>query len=116
MHYNWHMEAHLLEKRPSEIPIVVLDTETTGLYPGLGHRIVEIGAIRLENWQEVGQVSSLIQPGRKMDPKASSVSGITDADLQGQPTFAQVADGLLALLDGALVVAHNAEFDAGFVG
>ena len=114
--YNWVMEQRLLEKRPSETPIVVLDTETTGLYPGLGHRIVEIGAIRLENWREVGQVSTLIQPGRKMDPKASSVNGISDADLQGQPTFSQVADELRALLDGAVVVAHNAEFDAGFVG
>ncbi|MBK7893758.1 MAG: WYL domain-containing protein [Anaerolineaceae bacterium] len=107
---------NLLEKRPSELPIVVLDTETTGLFPGLGHRIVEIAAIRLENWQEVGQLSTLIQPGRKMDPKASSVNGITDADLLGQPGFSQVADDLLALLDGAVVVAHNAEFDAGFVG
>ncbi len=106
----------LLEKRPSDVPLVVLDTETTGLYPGLGHRIVEIGAIRLENWREVGQVSSLIQPGRKMDPKASSVNGISDADLVGQPTFGEAADDLLALLDGAVVVAHNAEFDAGFVG
>lgn len=114
--YNGLMEAHLFEKRPSEIPIVVLDTETTGLYPGLGHRIVEIGAIRLENWQEVGQVSTLIQPGRKMDPKASSVNGISDVDLQGQPTFSDVADDLLTLLEGAVVVAHNAEFDAGFLG
>ena len=110
------MESRLLEKRPSEIPIVVLDTETTGLYPGLGHRIVEIGAIRLENWQEVGQMSSLIQPGRKMDPKASSVNGIDDAALVGQPTFSEVAEDLLTLLNGAVVVAHNAEFDAGFVG
>ncbi|MFZ1400451.1 MAG: exonuclease domain-containing protein [Candidatus Promineifilaceae bacterium] len=110
------MDLNLLEKRPSELPIVVLDTETTGLFPGLGHRIVEIAAIRLENWQEVGQLSTLIQPGRKMDPKASSVNGITDADLLGQPGFSQVADDLLALLDGAVVVAHNAEFDAGFVG
>ena len=79
--YNLGMEQRFLEKRPSETPLVVLDTETTGLYPGLGHRIVEIGAIRLENWQEVGQVSTLIQPGRKMDLKASSVNGISDADL-----------------------------------
>jgi DNA polymerase-3 subunit epsilon len=110
------MEQRFLEKRPSEIPLVVLDTETTGLYPGLGHRIVEIGAIRLENWQEVGQVSTLIQPERKMDPKASSVNGIADADLLGQPTFSEVVDELLALLDGAVVVAHNAAFDAAFLG
>ncbi|WP_420640553.1 exonuclease domain-containing protein [Candidatus Leptofilum sp.] len=110
------MDPQLLQKRPSEIPLVVLDTETTGLYPGLGHRIVEIGAVRLENWQEVGQVSTLLQPGRKMDPKASSVNGIDDDDLVGQPMFSDVADELLALLDGAVVVAHNAEFDAGFLG
>lgn len=105
-----------LEKRPSEVPLVILDTETTGLFPGLGHRVVEIGAVRLENWREVGQISTLLQPGRKMDPKASSVNGITDKDLLGQPTFSEVADDLMALLDGAVLVAHNAEFDAGFLG
>lgn len=110
------MEATWLEKRPSELPLVVLDTETTGLFPGLGHRVVEIGAVRLENWREVGQVSTLLQPGRKMDPKASSVNGISDLDLQGQPTFGEVAAELLALLEGAVLVAHNAEFDAGFLG
>jgi DNA polymerase III epsilon subunit len=110
------MELYGLEKRPSDIPLVILDTETTGLFPGLGHRVVEIGAIRLENWREVGQISTLLQPGRKMDPKASSVNGITDHDLLGQPTFSEVADDLLTLLDGAVLVAHNAEFDAGFLG
>lgn len=107
---------YLLEKRPSDVPIVVLDTETTGLYPGLGHRVVEIGAIRLENWRKVGQVSTLLQPGRKMDPKASSVNGINDLDLVGRPTFGDIAGELLALLEGAVIVAHNAEFDAGFMG
>ncbi|NKQ35492.1 MAG: WYL domain-containing protein [Chloroflexi bacterium] len=106
----------LSEQRPSDIPIVILDTETTGLMPQMGHRVVEIGAIRLENWQEVGQINSLIQPGRKMDAGASRVNGISDADLVGQPAFSDIANDLLALLDGALVVAHNAPFDAGFVG
>lgn len=110
------MDSHWLEKRPSDVPLVILDTETTGLYPGLGHRVVEIGAVRLENWREVGQLTTLLQPGRKMDPKASSVNGITDADLVGQLTFSEVAEDLLALLDGAVLVAHNAEFDAGFLG
>ena len=110
------MEPTWLEKRPSDVPLVILDTETTGLFPGLGHRVVEIGAIRLENWREVGQVSTLLQPGRKMDAKASSVNGINDTDLLGQPTFSEVATELLSLLDGAVLVAHNAEFDAGFLG
>ena len=110
------MDLPWLERRPSDIPLVILDTETTGLFPGLGHRVVEIGAVRLENWREVGQLSTLLQPGRKMDPKASSVNGIADDDLVGQPTFSEVADDLLALVEGAVLVAHNAEFDAGFLG
>lgn len=104
------------EKRPSTIPIVVLDTETTGLYPGLGHRVVEIGAVRLENWQPVAEFSQLIYPERPMDAKASAVSGISDADLLGKPTFAEVEPALSAMMDGALLVAHNASFDAGFLG
>lgn len=104
------------EKRPSDIPIVVLDTETTGLFPGIGHRVVEIGAVRLENWQPVAEMSQLIYPERKMDAKASAVNGIFEEDLVGQPTFAEVAPALSALLEGALLVAHNASFDAGFLG
>jgi DNA polymerase-3 subunit epsilon len=104
------------EKRPSQIPIVVLDTETTGLFPGLGHRVVEIGAVRLENWQPVAEFDQLINPQRKMEAKASSVSGITDADLLGKPSFAEIEPELSALLKGALLVAHNASFDAGFLG
>ncbi len=114
--YNCQMEMEWLEKRPSDVPLVILDTETTGLFPGLGHRIVEIGAIRLENWREVGQISTLLQPERKMDAKASRVNGIRDSNLVGKPTFSEITDELLALLDGAVLVAHNAEFDAGFLG
>ncbi len=105
-----------VEKRPSEIPIVIIDTETTGLFPEMGHRVVEIGAVRLENWREVGQMNTLLNPGRPMDMDASRVNGITDADLAGKPAFADIAADLLPLLDGALLVAHNAEFDAGFLG
>lgn len=114
--YNGVMDMELWEKRPSDVPIVVLDTETTGLYPEMGHRIIEIAAIRLENWVEVGQLNTLVQPGRPIDAQASAVNGITDAELVGQPTFADVQRPLQELLHGALVVAHNAPFDAGFVG
>lgn len=104
------------EKRPSEIPIVVLDTEATGLFPGLGHRLVEVGAVRLENWEVVGSINQLVQPGRAMTPKASAVSSIDDQMLVDKPTFAEIAGELLALLDGALLVAHNATFDANLLG
>lgn len=99
-----------------EVPLVVIDTETTGLYPGLGHRVVEVAAVRFERWQPVGQLTRLVNPGRPIDPGASAVSGITDADLDGQPPFAAVIDDLLALLDDAVLVAHNAAFDAAFLG
>jgi len=105
----------LTDRRLADVPLVVLDTETTGLSPSMGHRVVEIGALRLENWRPVAEISQLVQPGRTLDPGASRVHGIYDEDLAGQPAFAEIADDLLALMDGAVLVAHNATFDAGFV-
>jgi DNA polymerase III epsilon subunit len=104
------------EERPSEIPIVIIDTETTGLIPEMGHRVVEIAAVRWENGREVAQFSTLLNPGRKIEPEASRINGLSDRDLIGQPAFADIAERLLAFVDGALLVAHNAAFDAGFVG
>lgn len=111
--YNGGM---LYDKSLTDVPVVVLDTETTGLKPELGHRVVEIGAVRFENWQITGEINQLVDPYRPIEPKASEISGITDEDVLGQPKFADIADDLLALLDGALIVAHNAQFDAAFVG
>ncbi len=110
------MEDALLEQSLADVPLVVLDTETTGLYPGLGDRVVEVGAVRFEAWRETGRLSQFVNPGRHMSPDASRVSGIRDQDLAGQPAFAALAPRLLELLDGALLVAHNAAFDAGFIG
>lgn len=102
-------------KNLRDVPLVVLDTETTGLHPGLGHRIIEVGAIRYENWKPVGQINQLLQPDWPMHPGASKVVGITDQDLVGQPRFPAIADELLALVDGAIIVAHNAAFDSEFI-
>ncbi len=110
------LSAELTDKRLADVPIVVLDTETTGLDPLMGHRVVEIGALRLEHWRPVAEMGRLVQPDRKLDPGASRVHGIYDEDLAGQPAFVEIAGELLALMDGALLVAHNAAFDAGFVG
>ena len=66
--------------------------------------------------KKVAELDQLLQPGRRMDPDASRVNGIDDIDLLGKPTFGTIAPDLLDLLDGALIVAHNAAFDAGFVG
>ena len=104
------------EKRLEEIPIVVLDTETTGLYVGQGHRVTEIGAVRFEGWKRVAEMSQLINPQRPISPKSIEVSGINQEDVADAPLFADVKPELEALLDGALMVAHKAVFDANFLG
>jgi len=105
------LSKHLIE----QVPLAVLDTETTGLEPALGHRIIELAILRLENWQEVGQINQMINPGRPIDPSASRVNKIYDSDVADAPPLAHFADQIAELLDGALVVAHNASFDANFL-
>ena len=112
---------NLLDLPLNEAPVVVLDTETTGLNPNTGDRVVEIGAIRFGPgpsgpWQKQGEFNQLIQPGRRMDPGASRVNRIFDEDLAGKPLFTEVAADFLAFVDGAIIVAHNARFDADFMG
>jgi DNA polymerase-3 subunit epsilon len=99
-----------------KVPLVVLDTETTGLHPGLGDRVVEVAAVRFEGWQPVETLNRLVCPNRPIHPRAAAISGITDADVQDAPPFADIAAELLALIGDAVLVAHNAPFDAGFVG
>lgn len=98
-----------------EVPLAVLDTETTGLEPALGHRIIELAILRLENWQEVGRFNQLINPGRTIPHSASRINHIFDVDVANAPPFVAYADDIAELLQGALVVAHNAAFDAGFI-
>lgn len=106
----------LLDRPLSRAPLVVLDTETTGLSPAMGHRVVEVAAVRLEGWQEIAQFSTLVNPGRSIDPDASRVNGIYDDDLTDAPSFARIATPLHTLLKDAILVAHNARFDAAFLG
>jgi DNA polymerase-3 subunit epsilon len=113
--------GNLLDLPLDVAPVVVLDTETTGLNPHTGDRVVEIGAIRFEPgpsgpWQKQGEFNQLIQPGRRMNPGASRVNKIYDEDLTGKPLFTEVAADLLAFVSNAVIVAHNARFDADFIG
>ncbi len=105
------LSNHLID----QVPLAVLDTETTGLEPALGHRVIEIAILRLENRREVAQINELINPGRPIPPEASRIHRIYDGDVVTAPPFAYFADRIQELLDGALVVAHNAVFDASFV-
>lgn len=111
-----NLPADYAHRRLSSLPVAIVDTETTGLYPGMGHRVVEVAALRLENMHEVVQMSHLVNPGRAMDPEASRVNGITDNDLVDAPPFAAILPELDQLLQGTVIVAHNAVFDAGFLG
>jgi DNA polymerase-3 subunit epsilon len=95
---------------------IVLDTETTGLSPSQGHRIIEIGCIEIVNRRLTGrEFHRRLNPERDIDEGAERVHGISRADLESQPRFAAVADELLDFIrDGELVI-HNAEFDVGFL-
>jgi DNA polymerase-3 subunit epsilon len=95
---------------------VVLDTETTGLEPSQGHRIIEIGALELVDRQLTGrQFHTYINPEREIDQGALEVHGITEEFLHDKPLFAEIADDLVAFADGAELVIHNAPFDIGFI-
>jgi DNA polymerase-3 subunit epsilon len=95
---------------------IVLDTETTGLEPELWHRIIEIGCVELVNRRATGRTfHRYLNPEREIDDAALAVHGISRADLDGQPRFAEIHEELLAFLaDGELVI-HNADFDVAFL-
>jgi DNA polymerase-3 subunit epsilon len=95
---------------------IVLDTETTGLDPFDGHRLVEIGAIELFNHMPTGNTfHQYINPERPMPAEAFAVHGLGDDFLRDQPRFAQVADAFLDFIAGARLVIHNAAFDMRFL-
>ena len=95
---------------------IVLDTETTGLDPFQGHRLVEIGCIELLNRIPTGQTfHRYLNPERSMPEEAFAVHGLTDGFLKDKPLFAEVADELIAFLGEAPLVIHNAGFDVGFL-
>lgn len=95
---------------------VVLDTETTGLDPNDGHRIVEIGCVELLNHVPTGETfQRYLDPERGMPSEAFAVHGLSAAFLSDKPKFADIVDDLLAFLDAAPLVIHNAAFDLGFL-
>lgn len=95
---------------------IVMDTETTGIDPKQGHRIIEIGCVELINRRLTGRhYHQYICPDRRVDPEAVAVHGITDEFLIDKPRFAQVVDDFIDFVDGAELVIHNAPFDVGFL-
>lgn len=95
---------------------VVLDTETTGLDPTSGHRIVEIGCIELMHHVPTGEnYHRYLNPERAMPADAQGVHGLTDAFLADKPVFAEVVDAFLAFIGDSPLVIHNAAFDMSFL-
>jgi DNA polymerase-3 subunit epsilon len=95
---------------------IVLDTETTGLEPSQGHRIIEIGCVELFDRRPTGNnFHQYLQPDRRIDPGAIEVHGITDEFLADKPRFHDIVGDLVAYLRGAELVIHNAPFDVGFI-
>lgn len=95
---------------------IVLDTETTGLEPAEGHRIIEIGCVELLNRRLSGNTyHQYLQPDRSIDDGAVEVHGITNAMLADKPRFADVAADFLEFVKGAELIIHNAPFDVGFI-
>jgi DNA polymerase III subunit epsilon len=95
---------------------IVVDTETTGLDPNDGHRIVEIACIELSNHLQTGRLfHRYVNPEREMSADALLVHGLDDTFLAQHPPFAALADELLAFIGESPLVAHNAEFDLAFL-
>jgi DNA polymerase III subunit epsilon len=95
---------------------IVLDTETTGLDPKLGHRIIEVAGVELINRRLTGRhFHRYINPGRDSDEGALQVHGLTTEFLSDKPRFAEIADEFLDYVTGAELVIHNAPFDMGFL-
>ncbi len=98
-----------------EMPIAVVDVETTGASAGLGDRVIEIGIVRMLGGQIDRQYSQLIDPRRLLSPGISALTGITPSMLTGKPIWRDVQDQITPLLTGAAILGHNIPFDLSFI-
>jgi DNA polymerase III subunit epsilon len=95
---------------------IIVDTETTGLEPEQGHRIIEIGCVEVINRRPTGRTfHRYLKPDREVDPGAMQVHGITNEFLVNQPRFAEIAVELLEFIADAELIIHNAPFDTAFL-
>ena len=95
---------------------IVLDTETTGLEPSQGHRIIEIGCVELIERRPTGNdFHQYLQPDREIDAGAMKVHGISNEFLADKPRFEDIVSDFMAYVEGAELIIHNAPFDVGFI-
>ncbi len=105
----------MLLSRLFDIPLCVLDFETTGASIEYGDRVTEIGIIRIEQGQIVDQIDQLVNPCRHITGGASAITGITDEMLVGQPQFIDLWPRVQGILSGSVIVGHNIGFDLSFL-
>ncbi len=102
-------------KKLSEDAYIVFDLETTGLSAREGDSIIEIGAVKLENGEITDKFDELIDPGKKLDPKISEITNITDDMLKGKPSEKEMVMKFMNWCGNLPLVAHNARFDLSFL-
>jgi DNA polymerase-3 subunit epsilon len=100
---------------PNMERLIVLDTETTGILPSEGHRIIEVGAVQILNREiTTTEFHKYVQPNRTVGDSVN-IHGITDKFLINKPQFEQISNDLLSFIEGATLIIHNAPFDLGFL-
>ena len=103
-------------KQDNKTRQIVLDTETTGLEPSQGHKIIEIGCVEMINRRLTGNnYHQYLQPDREIDEGAQAVHGISNEFLADKPRFIDVVKDFIKYIDGAELIIHNAPFDVGFL-
>jgi DNA polymerase III epsilon subunit family exonuclease len=108
------MAFSLLQKL-HETPLAFLDTETTGASAEFGHRVIELGIVRVEQGKTIAEYQQLIDPQRRVSPGVTALTGISQSMVEGQPTFSDQLPAALELLKGAVVLGHNVRFDLSFL-
>ena len=99
----------------SEIPIAVIDVETTGASADFGDRVIELGIVRIEQGKIVAEYQQLFDPGRRVSPGITALTGISQQMVDGQPRFIDQLDQIAQLLGGAAILGHNVRFDLSFI-
>jgi DNA polymerase III epsilon subunit family exonuclease len=98
-----------------ELPFAFVDLETTGASADFGHRVIEIGVARVEGGRVTAQYEQLVDPQRRISAGVTALTGISQAMVDGKPTFSAELPRILDLMRGAIVVGHNVRFDLGFL-
>ena len=98
-----------------DIPIAVIDTETTGASAMLGHKVIEVGIVRLEAGREVARYEQLIDPRRSISAGVTALTGISQDMVEGQPRFSDQLPAMMQVIHGAAILGHNIRFDLSFL-